>query len=184
MNDRGTPLVDAADIWQLLQRGGLVLPSATSVSSIPVGESRLRKYDGLTDPSGAETLGKLLAERARPFAPGVVLLWEDPLDIVLGHVVARELEATAARAYNQEGLVELLGVLPPGRRVLIVTDAVREPTVVRALYGLAQQCGSSVVATAVLADTDALAAAGEVAGAIVSLVSLRESNREISNGTH
>ena len=103
----------------------------------------------------------------------VGLLWEDPPDIVLGHVVARELGAIAVRSYNAEGLVELADPLPGASRVLLLTDAFREPGLARAMRAIAERHGGRVVAAAVLVETDALAAAGEAASPVVSLVSLR-----------
>ena len=44
------------------------------------------KYNGLADPSGAEDLARALAERLRSLDISAVVVWEDPEDVVLGHV--------------------------------------------------------------------------------------------------
>jgi hypothetical protein len=166
---------DTAGIWALLGRGGLVKPEPQLGSGEPdrTGSVSIPKYNGLADPAGAEQLGHWLAERTRIFSPSVVLLWEDPQDIVLGHVVARELGAIAVRSYNAEGLVELANPLPLGSRVVLLADGFREPGLVRAMRAIVERHASQVVAIAVLVDTDALAAAGDRTGPVVSLVSLR-----------
>ncbi len=178
-------------IWQLLERGGLARSSeagAGGEEAATLRTARVPKYDGLADPTGAEELGRLLADRVREFKPTAVLLWEDPQDIVLGHVVARELGVHAVRSYNEEGLAQLVGVLPPKSRVVLLADAFREPGFVRAMSGVVEQHDGAVVGTAVLADTEALSDASEAAGPVVSLVTLRGDERvtgEIrGNGTH
>jgi adenine/guanine phosphoribosyltransferase-like PRPP-binding protein len=167
--------MDSATIWQILAAGGLPRP-ITSADPVESGESArlLPKFDGLADPAGTERLGQLLARHAASLGADTVLLWEDPLDIVLGYIVARELGVNALRAQNQEGLLELLGRMRAGARVLLMTDAVREPTLVRALSRLVEMHRGQLVGTAVLVETDALVAARAEAGTLLSLVSLRD----------
>ncbi len=164
--------MDTGKTWQLLAKGG-VSRDAIAESAGEQGEGRVAKYNGLLDPSGAEDLGRELAERARAFSPTAVLIWEDPEDVVLGHVVGRELGVAVARSYNADGLVGLSGTLGSGSRVLLVADAFRDPTVVRAMRALVQQQGGVLAATAVMVETAELGAAGDDAGAVVSLVSAR-----------
>ena len=166
--------VDTARVWRLLARGGLVgpQPEATSSEAGRPGSVALAKYNGLADPAGTEQLGRWLAERVQPFSPSLVLLWEDPEDIALGHVVARELGVRAVRGYNAEGLVELADPLPRGSRVLVLADAFRDAGLVRAMRAIVEQHGGTVAAIAVLVDTDVLATAGAPATPVVSLVSL------------
>jgi hypothetical protein len=155
--------VDTARVWRLLARGGLVgpQPEATSSEAGRPGSVALAKYNGLADPAGTEQLGRWLA-----------VLWEDPEDIALGHVVARELGVRAVRGYNAEGLVELADPLPRGSRVLVLADAFRDAGLVRAMRAIVEQHGGTVAAIAVLVDTDVLATAGAPATPVVSLVSL------------
>jgi hypothetical protein len=167
--------MDPATIWQMLATGGLPRPMG-SADAAESGETArlLPKFDGLADPAGAERLGQLLAKQAATLGADTVLLWEDPLDIVLGYIVARELGVAALRAHDQEGLLELLGPMRARSRVLLITDAVREPTLVRALSRLVEMHRGQLVGTAVLVETDALVAARADAGTLLSLVSLRD----------
>lgn len=165
------------DVWPLLARGGLrpVSEPEEDDDQRPVlSEVRLPKYNGLRDPAGAEQLGKLLAERARPYQPSVVLLWDDAPDVVLGHVVGRELGISAVRSYDREGLIDLDGgSLPAGSRVLLLVDAFRDAGLLRAMCNLVARARSTVVATAVLVETDVLDTAAGMQGVIVSLASAR-----------
>ena len=169
--------LDEEAIWQLLERGGMprneVRPGAPEPGPLgPLTRVRIPKYNGLSDPLGAEELGRLLSQRLRPFRPTAVLLWEDPQDVVLGHIVARELGIVAVRSYNEEGLIELAGTLPPNSRVLLLTDAFRDAGLLRAMRGIVERHGGTVVGSAALAQTDALATV-EAGDAVVSLVSAR-----------
>lgn len=128
------------------------------------------KYNGMADPAGAEELGRQLAGRLREIRPTAIVVWEDAEDVVLGHVVARELGVGLVRAYDADGLVGTNARLPDEPRLALVVDAVRDTRVVRAARALAGQHGGSLVATAVLMDTRALASVEREAGAIVALV--------------
>ena len=173
-----TEAVDEEGIWQLLQRGGMprneVRAGPPEPGPLgPLTRIRIPKYNGLADPLGAEELGRLLSQRLRPFGPTAVLLWEDPQDVVLGHIVARELGIIAVRSYNEEVLIELAGTLPPKSRVLLLTDAFRDAGLLRAMRGIVERHGGTVVASAALAQTDALATVDQAGDAAVSLVSAR-----------
>ncbi len=149
------------DLRGLLAAGGM--RPADDADAAPA------KYNGLADPAGAERLGQLLAERARSLEPSVVLVWEDPEDIVLGHVVARELGVRAVRTWNADGLVGQSSPLRAGDRALLVLDAVRDPRAVRAVHAVVDRDGGSLVGTAVLRSTDALADPTSEPGTIISL---------------
>lgn len=154
--------IDASRTWELLGRGG----SATSEQAA----ASPAKYNGLADPHGAEELGRALAEGARALAPAAIVIWEDPEDVALGHVVGRELSLPVVRAYDADGLVGHSAGLPAGARVVLVADAVRDGRVVRAAQALAEQQGGSLVGTAVLIETPRLREAGAAAGSVVALV--------------
>jgi hypothetical protein len=151
--------VDEARLAELLARGG-----ATETSG---GRS---KYNGLADPAGAEELGAELARRLRDAAPTVIAVWEDPEDVVIGHVVGRELGLPVVRVYDADGLVGHSAGLPERPRIALVADAVRDTRVVLAARAVAERDGGTLVATAVLVGTQDLAAVAAEAGASISLV--------------
>jgi adenine/guanine phosphoribosyltransferase-like PRPP-binding protein len=152
----------ATRTWELLGRGG----SATNEEQAILPA----KYSGLADSDGAEELGRELAGRVRPLAPAAIVIWEEPEDVVLGHVVGRELGLPVVRAFDADGLVGHSAGLPADPRVVLVTDAVRDGRVVRAAQALAEQQGGALIGTAVLIETPALRESGTAAGTIVALV--------------
>jgi len=152
----------AARTWELLGRGGSATTEQLAI--------RPAKYSGLADPDGAEELGRALAERIRALAPAAIVIWEEPEDVVLGHVVGRELGLPVVRAFDADGLVGHSAGLPAAPKVVLVTDVVRDGRVVRAAQALAEQQGGALVGTAVLIDTPVLREAGTAAGTIVALV--------------
>lgn len=152
--------------WELLGRGG----SATDARAA----RRPAKYRGLSDPHGAEELGRALTEKIRALSPAAIVIWEEPEDVVLGHVVGRELSLPVVRAFDADGLVGHSAGLPAGARVVLVTDAVRDARVVRAARALAEQGGGSLVGTAVLIETPLLREEEAGAGSIVSLAQAAE----------
>jgi adenine/guanine phosphoribosyltransferase-like PRPP-binding protein len=151
-----------ARTWSLLARGGSAADAQLAV--------RPAKYSGLADADGAEALGRELAERVRELAPGAIVIWEEPEDVVLGHVVGRELGLPVVRAFDADGLVGHSAGLPESPRAVLVTDAVRDGRVVRAAQALAEQQGGVLVGTAVLIETRALRETGTAAGQVVALV--------------
>jgi adenine/guanine phosphoribosyltransferase-like PRPP-binding protein len=74
------------------------------------------------------------------------------------------------RAYDAEGLVSHSAGLPAEPRVVLIGDAVRDSTIVRAVRALTEQRGGSLAATAVLVETPELRAVANEAGMILSLV--------------
>jgi adenine/guanine phosphoribosyltransferase-like PRPP-binding protein len=157
----GAKTVDART-WTLLGLGG----SATN----PERAIRPPKYSGLADPDGAEELGRALASRVRELAPAAIVIWEEPEDVVLGHVVGRELGLPVVRAFDADGLVGHSSGLPASPRVVLVTDAVRDGRVVRAAQALAEQQGGGLIGTAVLIETAGLRQTGRAAGQVIALV--------------
>ena len=131
---------------------------------------RLPKYDGLADSAGAEELAGDLAQRLREAAPNAIVIWEDPEDVVLGHVVGRELGLPVIRAYDADGLVGHSAGLPMAPRIALVADAIRDPRVVLAARAMADREGGHLVATAVLVATPALRSVSAEAGTIIELV--------------
>jgi adenine/guanine phosphoribosyltransferase-like PRPP-binding protein len=160
--------MDADEVRALLAR------AAGDAAADEAGQATVPKYNGMADPAGAEQLGRELATRLREVAPSAVVVWEDAEDVVLGHVVGRELGLPVVRAYDADGLVGTNGALPPEPRIALVADAVRDARVVRAAHALAAQQGGSLVATAVLVETAALELAGGETGLVVGLVEAPE----------
>lgn len=152
------PTLDDATVSQLLRRGTRAA-SASSGGSSEESTEKLQtvlqlvqggKYSGLADPVGAELLGRELARLLAPVRPDVLLVWQDVEDVVLGYVVARVLNVSMIRAYDAEGIVGCSGEIRRGARAVAVTDAVREPTVVRALRSVVERSGGELVAVGTL----------------------------------
>jgi adenine/guanine phosphoribosyltransferase-like PRPP-binding protein len=152
--------------WALLGRGGSATDAEQAV--------RPAKYSGLADPDGAEELGQALAGRVRDLGPAAIVIWEDPEDVVLGHVVGRELGLPVVRAFDADGLVGHSTGLAAAPRVVLVSDAIRDGRVVRAAQALAEQQGGALIGTAVLIETAALRETGPAAGQVVALVRAAE----------
>ncbi|MPZ87421.1 MAG: hypothetical protein GEU81_04970 [Nitriliruptorales bacterium] len=134
--------------WACLAQGGLTvegLRAAADRSGWPI-------YDGLRDPAGAEELATELAERVADLQPTLVMLWEPPEDVLLGHILARELGIRAVRCFDADGLVSCAGDVGAGERVLVVADAFRDEHSLQAMVSLVAQRGSSVVGRACLVD--------------------------------
>jgi adenine/guanine phosphoribosyltransferase-like PRPP-binding protein len=146
------------------------------------GDDSIPKYNGLSDPPGAEELGRLLAERSRDAGATVVAVWEDPEDVVLGHVVGRELGLPVVRTYDADGLVGTGGPLPTAPRILLVADAVRDARVVRSARALAAREHGALVAAAVLVDSAALQSVAREAGTVVALQPAPETSAATSTG--
>jgi adenine/guanine phosphoribosyltransferase-like PRPP-binding protein len=155
--------VDEARVVELLGRGG-----GGTGEDAPGG--RAAKYNGLADPAGAEELAGLLVERLHAIGPTVIVVWEDPEDVVLGHVVGRELGLPVVRAYDADGLVGHSAGLPVAPRVALVADAIRDPRVILAARAVAEREGGSLVATAALVGTQQLASVSDEAGEVIVLV--------------
>jgi adenine/guanine phosphoribosyltransferase-like PRPP-binding protein len=153
--------------WELLRRGGTEQQDGSAT-----------KYNGLADPAGAEELAGRLAGLVRDLEPTVILVWEDPEDVLLGHVVGRELSLPVVRAYNAEGLVGHSAGMPDHPQVVRVADAVRDATVVRAARALAEQQGGALAGVAVLLETSELRDVGDEAGRLISLVQVGEAQAE------
>jgi hypothetical protein len=159
--------MDDREVWAALERGG-----AVEWGHFAYGDShsdlRLRKYNGLLDPPGAEMLAQALAARLAGRDASLVVVWEDVEDVVLGYVVGRHLSAPVLRTFNADGLVGHTGPLAEGAKAVMVTDSVRDRLAPRAVQALLERSGGSLVGAAALVD----AAVPETA-LIASLVSMR-----------
>ncbi len=132
--------MEAAEIWSLLRRGGLI--EADHASSLP-------KYSGLADPIGADKLGHELA-CVVDGQPSVVLVGESTEDAVLGHIVGRQLAVPVIRIYDEEGLAASAVAIPDGAQGLLVSDALRGHHLIDAAQALLKRAGGRLVSIAVL----------------------------------
>lgn len=159
---------DVLDVWGSLRAGGLQLTVSDDDRD---QRTTLSKYDPLLDPRGAETLARALAAQAQALGPTRVLLWqEDVTDLVLGHIVTRNLGLTWLRALEADGLVNLMGEISPGDRILLLADAFRNEGVVRALLTTVRVRGAQVAGIAVFVETPELRTESNVP--VVSLVQI------------
>ncbi len=156
-----------SDVWSMLRRGGAV--RRVLVESEGDRDVQLSKYQGLSDPTGAESLAGSLAAQLADSGATLVIVWEDIEDIVLGFVVGRKLGVPILRTFNADGLVGHAGPLPAGALGVLVTDCIRDPVAVRAIRVLLERSSGSLLGVAALVDaglTDE--------PLLASLVSLRE----------
>ena len=141
---------------ELLRRGGMAKLSRRPADDVDETDNEPRvdisKYNGVLDPAGVETLGQRLAKQLLPLQVNAVLVWEDIEDLVLAHVVARELGVAVVRAFDDGGLVRSEGVIEPGNNVVVLSDTFRDGTVVRALGSLIELHKAHLVAFASLVD--------------------------------
>jgi len=159
--------VDEAEVWAALERGGAVQWGHFAEAE-GHADLRLGKYNGLRDPSGAERLAGALAERVADSGAGLVVVWEDVEDTVLGYVVGRRLEVPVLRTFNADGLVGQAGPLPRGAKAILVTDSLRDRLAPRAVRALLERAEGSLLGVAALVD----AGLGDEP-LLASLVSLR-----------
>jgi adenine/guanine phosphoribosyltransferase-like PRPP-binding protein len=163
--------IDERRAWELLAQGGVELQNGGAT-----------KYNGLADPAGAEELGRALATLIRDLTPSAVMVWEDPEDVLIGHIVGRELSVPVVRVFNAEGLVGHSAGLPQRPRAVLVGDAVRDQTIVRAVRALSDKRGGSLAGTVVLIETPELRAATKDAGKIRSLVRVADQSADDGDG--
>jgi hypothetical protein len=76
----------------------------------------------LQSPAVAEVLGRSLAASLSSAAPDTVVVWDQVESTVLGHVVARELQADLVYAFSVEGSLGISGALTGSRAVLVSYD--------------------------------------------------------------
>lgn len=149
------------EIRQLLAQGGMTsIPAAgrrDGASGLPAGPGQLSRYNGFLDPPGIEILGRALAAAAAPAVPELIATWDFSEDLLLAHIVARELNARVVRVNSEDGLFSDDGEISAGNRVLLVADAFRDARQLRALRALIAHQGGEVAGVAALVGTGALA---------------------------
>ena len=146
------------------------IASALATGGIEAGRidgDRVPAYSALADPRGAEPLGTALsaaiAANGRVQRDGVsrIVVW-DTGDLVLAHVVARELGVPIAQGIDAQGVVELIGEVAPGDRVAVVASAIRNAHHLLAMQAVVRNAQAQVIVVGTLVDSPALrASAGE-----------------------
>lgn len=106
---------------------------------------RSGQYQAALDPRGAEELGRELAERLRSLDLSTIAVWRDVSDVVLAHIVGRELRGRVALLYDDDGLVHHLGVIEPGDRVAVVTAVLDDLTGLEAVVAYVERHDAEVV---------------------------------------
>jgi orotate phosphoribosyltransferase len=140
-------------VLDLFRRVGALLEGHFRLSSGLHSPGYLQCALVLQHPAEAEACGRLLAERAGPHGPQVVL---SPAlgGIVIGHEVARALRVRAIFAERQDGRLTLrrgFG-LAPGEKVLVVEDVVTTGGSTRETIEVARAAGAAVVGAAAMID--------------------------------
>ncbi len=143
--------MDTVEIWSLLRRGGLTDAEPMKLADRLVG---LPKYNGLADPVGAEVLGSELATLLGDLQASVVIVWENVEDVVLGHIIGRQLGVPVIRTYDEEGLAVSAVPIPAGSQGILVSDALRDGQVIKATDALLRRAGGRLVSVAVLVSAD------------------------------
>jgi hypothetical protein len=120
----------------------------------------------LDDPRLTERMGTRLAERLRDHKVNVVVCWDANEDVVLAHVVARELGVGLRIAQEVEGIVTLERPLPDDAIVALVAEDLSPRTAVAGLSGVVHHAGARIAAVAT-ARTPAIVAGTRSQGASV-----------------
>ena len=141
------------EIWQILRNGGL--DAEPSDVEADAGVRLVGRFDCLSNPSGVDALGVLLAGRARELNPDVVIVGEGVKDLIIGFVVARELKRPLVRCLNLEGLVGTTGDVPEGTRAIFVADKIRKSGFVYAVRNFVEREGGELVAVVSFVTADA-----------------------------
>lgn len=143
---------EVPELVQESDRGALLAKGGFDISRVGMSGQATMKYNGMLDPAGAEELVRALAQGARHLNPNLVIIWEEVEDVVLAHILARELSVNVVRAFDDDGLVGFMGSFPQGARALLVTDLVRSESPLRAVEELVSQQGGQMVGLAVLVE--------------------------------
>lgn len=146
----------------LLSRVGLVVSG--------LGDTGV--FDPFRDPIVTDQIGQDLAHRMRGLDPNVVCVWEEPADMILAHVVARELGLGWVRCVNSDGLAAIIGPLPRSPRAALVSSVALGIQTIRAIQNLLAVHGGGLVGVGVLVGTEQL---DEVASEVPAVVSLARS---------
>lgn len=106
-------------------------------------------------PAAIETIGTALASRLRDSRPQAIAVWRTTDDVVLAHVVARELGAIVVNAVELEGAVSVEPATA-GLRVALLATAWDKPNRITAGRAVVTAAGATVTAIAAVFGTAAL----------------------------
>lgn len=122
----------------------------------------------LNDPRRTERVGARLAERLADHRPTLVVCWDDSDDVVLAHVVARELGIELRLANEVEGIVALERPLPDGAVVALVAESLASRTAIGGLAGVVAHGGARVAAVATGGDAAEVADTGAATATVIT----------------
>ena len=145
--------MNGEEIWQILRDGGLTVERSDDEAD--AGYRIVGSFHPLANPVAVDALGVMLAERARDLDPDVVVVGEGAKDLLLGFVVARELNRPLVRCLNLEGLVGAVGTIARDARGIFVADKVRKSGFVHAVSNLMDREGGQLVAVVSFVTADA-----------------------------
>jgi orotate phosphoribosyltransferase len=141
------------DLLSLFRRSGALLEGHFRLSSGLHSGGYLQSALVLQHPLDAEALGRAIADRTRALGPTVVL---SPAlgGLVIGHEVARALDARAIFAERQDGTLMLRRgfTLDASDRVLVVEDVMTTGGSTRETMAVARAAGATVVGAASIVD--------------------------------
>jgi len=140
--------ISSGQIESALLAGEVALDPTSALPATPP------KYNPMNDPLGTEMLCRAVSGIVGAWKPTLIMVWEDPEDMVLAHVVGRELGVPWVRVLDADGLIEHMGRLAPTDRVLLLADAFRDQRRVRAMVSLIAKLGASTVGAAAFVETD------------------------------
>jgi hypothetical protein len=145
--------VNNEEIWQILRNGGLSVERSDDEAD--AGYRIVGSFRPLSDPAAVDALGVMVAERARELEPDIVIVGEGAKDLLLGFVVARELDRPLVRCLNLEGLVGAVGDIPEGCKAIFVADKIRKSGFVYAVGNLVDREGGELVGVVSFISADA-----------------------------
>ena len=139
------------ELAQALSERGALLDGHFRLSSGRHSDRFIQKFRVLEDPAIVERIAEALAERAREFAPTVVVSAAVG-GIVLGYETARQLGTKAIFVEKENGVPALRRgfALGPGDRALVVEDVVSTGGSVREVLEVVRARGAEPVAVGVI----------------------------------
>jgi hypothetical protein len=96
-------------------------PRILDLARRAAGAENAQQITSLQTPAVAEVLGRELAQTMAAAESDTVIVWDQVESAVLGHVVARELDADLVYAFAVEGSLGLSGPLTTGSRAVVVS---------------------------------------------------------------